>query len=63
VKLAEIRKFLGAAAGAAAVVVSAGLLDGTAEKWTTGLIAAATAFVVYLLPNDEPGLPRSLTGL
>jgi hypothetical protein len=52
-QLAEIRKFLGALAGAVAVAVSAGLLSGTAEKWTTGAVAVATAFVVYLLPNDD----------
>jgi hypothetical protein len=50
--LAEVRKFLGALAGAAAVAVSAGLLSGDAERWATGAIAVATAFVVYLLPND-----------
>jgi hypothetical protein len=48
----DARKFLAAAAGAVAVAISDGLLSGTAEKWTTGLIAVATAAVVYLVPNS-----------
>lgn len=51
-RLAEVRKFLGAASGAAAVLVAQGILDGTAENYVTGVLAALTAAVVYLLPND-----------
>lgn len=50
--LANIRKFLAAAAGAAAEAVSVGLLSGTAEKWTVGVIAVATALLVGLVPNS-----------
>lgn len=49
--LSNIRKFLAAAAGAVGVAVSAGLLNGAAEKWTVGIIAVATAFLVALVPN------------
>lgn len=49
--LANIRKFIAAAAGAAAEAVSVGLLSGTAEKWTVGVIAVATALLVGLVPN------------
>lgn len=47
----DARKFLGAVAGAVAVAVTSGLVSGTAERWATGLVAVATAFVVYLIPN------------
>lgn len=47
----DARKALAAASGAAAELVSLGLLHGTTEKWTTGVIAAATSALVYLLPN------------
>lgn len=50
-KLAEFRKFLAAATGAAAEAVSVGLLSGAAEKWTVGGLAVATALVVALVPN------------
>lgn len=49
--LIDARKFLGALAGAVAVAISSGLLSGTAERWTTGVIAAVTAFIVWLVPN------------
>jgi hypothetical protein len=57
-KPAGIRKFIAAASGAAATMVTAGLLSGTAERWTTGILAAATAAAVYLVPNtpkEQPG--------
>ena len=50
-KLAEVRKAVTAASGAAAMLVSVGLLSGTAEKWTTGVLAALTAALVYAVPN------------
>lgn len=52
--LAEVRKFLAALTGGVAVAVSAGLIDGTAQRWTTGVLAVATAFVVYYVPNAAP---------
>jgi hypothetical protein len=48
--MGRAKKALAAAAGAVGVAVSLGLLSGTAMKWTTGLIAVATAFVVYYVP-------------
>ena len=48
---AEARKALAALTGAAAEAVSLGLLSGQAEKWTTGVLAVATAALVYLVPN------------
>ena len=47
-------KFLAAATGAAAVAVSLGLLSGDVQKWVTGGLAVATAFVVYLVKNVPP---------
>lgn len=52
-KLVEVRKFLAALTGAAAVAITAGLISGTAERWTTGVLAVATAFIVYLVPNAD----------
>lgn len=49
----EARKFLAALSGAIAVAVSAGLISGTAERWTVGSIAVATAFVVYIVENGK----------
>jgi len=51
--LVDARKFLAALTGAAAVAVSAGLLNGTAQRWTVGGLAVATAFVVYLVGNGK----------
>ena len=56
-KLAEARKAVTAASGAAATLVSVGLLSGTAEKWTTGVLAALTAALVYAVPNKRPTVP------
>lgn len=56
--IAWLRKFLAAAAGAIAVAASLELIDGTAMKWTTGIIAVVTAFLVLLVPNaDKPEVP------
>lgn len=52
-KLAELRKAIAAASGAVAELVSVGLLSGAAERWTTGVLAAATAACVYLVPNGK----------
>lgn len=53
--LSEAKKFLAALTGAVAVAVSAGLISGTAEKWTVGVISVVTAFVVYFVPNASTG--------
>lgn len=55
--LIDARKFLGALAGAAAVAISSGLISGTAERWTTGVIAVVTAFIVWLVPNGSTEVP------
>lgn len=52
--LAEIRKFLAALTGGVAVAVSAGLISGTAQRWTTGILAVGTAIVVYYVRNADP---------
>lgn len=50
----QARKFLAAVSGAVAEAVSLGLLSGTAEHYVTAGLAVATAFLVYLVPNDQP---------
>lgn len=52
--LAETRKAIAAASGAAAVLAAQGLLTGPVENWTTGLLAAATAALVWWVPNSPP---------
>jgi len=47
------QKFLAAASAAVAVIVADGLVDGTAEKWTTGIVAALGAALVYFVPNKD----------
>jgi hypothetical protein len=58
--IGEIRKFLTAITGAVAVAVSNGLLSGSAERWTSGVLAVLTAFMVYLVPNDGAGPPTAI---
>lgn len=54
--LSYAAKFLAALSGSVAVAVSVGLIDGTAQRWTVGVIAVATAFVTYFVPNGpKPG--------
>lgn len=50
--LPTISKFLAAAGGAVAIAISLGLLTGDAQKYVTGGLAIATAFVVYLVKNS-----------
>lgn len=52
--LRRVRKFLSAAAAAVGVLVANGLLSGAAAAWMTGIIAAAGAGIVYLVPNEQP---------
>ena len=48
---AQFAKFVTAASGAVAVAISLGLLSGDPQKWVTGGLAVATAFLVYFVPN------------
>lgn len=50
----EINKFLVALVGVAGVIVSAGLVPPNDVKWVTEAITAATAALVYLVPNVKP---------
>ncbi len=50
----RIAKFLTALAGAAAQVISLGLVDGTTQNMLTVGISALTAVAVFVVPN-EPG--------
>jgi hypothetical protein len=50
------RKAIVAVLGLAATLVSAGVLDHTAEAIVDGILAAATALGVYAVPN-EPAPP------
>lgn len=56
VQLATIRKAVAAACGLAATLVSAGALDGKAEAIVSGLLAVATAYGVWAVPNKHVGL-------
>jgi ABC-type transporter Mla maintaining outer membrane lipid asymmetry permease subunit MlaE len=56
--MARIRKALAAAAGLAATVVAAGLLDDTTEAVVTSALAALTVVGVYAVPN-EPATTRA----
>ena len=51
---ARIAKFLTALAGAAAQVISLGLVSGDAQNWVAVVIGVVTAAAVYLVPNQEP---------
>jgi len=48
---AKARKFLVSASGAAAMVVSTGVLHGSAETWVNAALAVATAAGVYQVKN------------
>jgi hypothetical protein len=50
--LGQIRKFIAAVAGLAAIALTQGLIEGTAAKWVAIILAFATAAGVYVLPND-----------
>jgi hypothetical protein len=50
--LVEAKKAYAALAAAVAEAVSLGLLNGTAERWTTRAIAVVGAALVYYLPNS-----------
>lgn len=50
--MTQVRKFLAALTGAAAVAASEGILSGDLQHWVSSGLAVATAFVVYYVPND-----------
>ena len=50
--MARIRKFVVAAAGTAAMIVSTGVLEENAEIWVNALLGLATALGVYAAPNS-----------
>lgn len=60
--LAECRKFVAAASGAASEAVALGLLHGQAQQWVTGALAVATAALVYALPNGKPAAAAKQPG-
>jgi hypothetical protein len=49
-----VRKFLVAVLGAITIVVTQGLVEGTAAKWCAGILAVATALGVGYVPNGSP---------
>lgn len=53
-KLGEIRKALGAAGAALAVVVAQGVLPDPWQAWVTCAAAVLSVVAVYQLPNDTP---------
>jgi hypothetical protein len=55
--VARYRKFVVAAAGAVATLISLNLVHGTAQTWLVSLLAAASALGVYATPNaaNVPG--------
>jgi hypothetical protein len=54
---AHARKFLVAVGALVAALVAGGLLSGDAADWVSGVIGALGAFLVYYVPNDQPGAP------
>jgi hypothetical protein len=51
--VAEIRKFITAAAGLIAIAITQGLISGTAAKWVAVALGFATALGVYVVPNGS----------
>lgn len=47
----DARKFLAAATIAVGEAANLGLLHGSVQHWTSGVLVVAEAFVVYLVPN------------
>jgi len=45
--IAAVLAFLG-------VIVSAGVLDGDAQKWAASIVSALGAALVYFVPNTPP---------
>ena len=55
------RKFITADVAALGVILSSGLLHGTAETVLNVLLAAVGAALVYLVPNDPAPAPAAST--
>jgi hypothetical protein len=55
--MARVRKFLVAALGTAAMVVSTGVLEENAEVWVNAALALATALGVYSAKNSPAQPP------
>jgi hypothetical protein len=51
--LGWIRKFITALVGAAGIIITQGLIEGTAAKWVAIGIALATALGVGIIPNGS----------
>lgn len=51
----QTRKLLVGVVGLAAVLLSSGQLDGRTEAVVSGLVAVATAFGIYQVPNARAG--------
>ena len=49
--IAKYRKFVTAAVGCVALVVSYNLVSGSAQSWLVAILAVATALGVYAVPN------------
>jgi hypothetical protein len=53
--LAQARKFIAALTVGVGTAVAAGLLSGTAQRWTVGGLAiVASSLAVFLVPNSPP---------
>jgi hypothetical protein len=63
ITFAQVRKFVMAASGAAAVLASQGLLSGQVENWVTGSLSALTAALVFLVPNAPPDPMEDIVAL
>ena len=54
--LSDARKAVVALVGAGAALLTEGLVTGTAAKWLTAGVAAATVLGVYVVPNSKQGV-------
>jgi hypothetical protein len=58
--MARYSKFIVAAIAALGVVISSGLLPANVAAWANVVVAAASAALVYLIPNTAiPGAPKT----
>jgi hypothetical protein len=58
--MARYAKFIVAVIAALGVVISSGLLPANVAAWVNVVVAAASAALVYLIPNTAiPGAPRT----
>ncbi len=61
--MARVRKFVVAALGTAAMVVSTGVLEEDVELWVTAALAVATALGVYSAKNGPTSAPGQHSNL